>query len=81
MDGTTSGIRSWPLIDCNRQARMRRFAHVQRRDSGFTGQRMLKVVLRGRRKRVGPQRRFMSGVKEVMKMVDVTEEEARHRIR
>lgn len=33
-----------------REAKLRRFANVQRRDSGYTGRRMLKIKLPGMRK-------------------------------
>lgn len=38
---------------------MRWFAHVQRRESGYPGQRMIKMKLSGRRKRLA-QRRIMN---------------------
>ncbi|PME06485.1 hypothetical protein A8A06_13560 [Escherichia coli] len=64
-----------------REARLRWFGHVQRRDSGYIGQRMLKMELPGRRRRGRPQRRFMDVVKEDMQRVGVREEDARDRVR
>lgn len=52
-------------------------SHVQRRYSGHIGQRMLKIELPGEKKRGRPQRRLVDVVKEIKKMVGVTEEEAR----
>ncbi|KAF7645083.1 hypothetical protein LDENG_00132800 [Lucifuga dentata] len=57
-----------------REARLRWFGHVQRRDSEHIGRRMLRP--RGR-----PKRRFMDVVKEDMKLVGVREEEAEDRVR
>lgn len=58
-----------------REAVIRWFRRVKRKDSGYTGQRMLKMELPGRRKRGKPQRSFMDVVAEDAKMVGVTEEE------
>ncbi|KAI5619625.1 hypothetical protein C0J50_21022, partial [Silurus asotus] len=45
--------------DKMREARLRLFGHVQRRDIGYVGSRMLRRELQGRRKRGRPWRRFM----------------------
>ncbi|KAF7642981.1 hypothetical protein LDENG_00246950 [Lucifuga dentata] len=50
-----------------REARLRWFGHVQRRDSEHIGRRMLRLELPGRRPRGRPKRRFMDVVKEDMK--------------
>ena len=42
-----------------REARLRWFGHVQRRDSGHIGRRMLEMELPGRRQRGRPKRRYM----------------------
>ena len=42
-----------------REARLRWFGHVQRRDSGDIGGRMLEMELPGTRPRGRPERRFM----------------------
>ena len=44
---------------------MRWFGHVQRRDRGHIGRRMLEMELPGRR----PERRFMNALKEDMQVV------------
>ena len=54
--GTTQTGR---LGDKAREARLRWFGHVQRRDSGDIGRRMLEMELPGRRPRGRPERRFM----------------------
>lgn len=41
-----------------REVRLGLFGHMERRDSGLTGQRMLKMELPGRRKREKSQRRM-----------------------
>ena len=52
-----------------RKARLRLFGHVQRRDSGYIGRRMLEMELQGRRQRGRPKRRYMDAVKEDMEVV------------
>lgn len=64
-----------------REARMRWFGHVRRRDSGYSGQRVLKIELAGRRKRRRQQRRFMDAVKEDMQRAGVVVKDARHCVR
>lgn len=54
---------------------MRWFAHVQRRESGYPGQRMIKMKLPGWRKR-SAQRRIMDVGKENMQRAGVTEDTA-----
>ena len=64
-----------------REARLRWFGHVQRRDSEYIGRRMLRMELPGRRPRGRPKRRFMDVVKEDMRVVGVREDEAEDRVR
>ncbi|RJG11798.1 hypothetical protein D4A39_16960, partial [Alcanivorax profundi] len=45
-----------------REARLRWFGHVQRRESEYIGKRMLRLELPGRRPRGRPKRRFMDAV-------------------
>ena len=45
--------------------------HVQRRDSGNIGRRMLAMELPGRRRRGRPKRKYMDAVKEDMQVVKV----------
>ena len=66
--------------DKAKEARLRWFGHVQRRDSEYVGRRMLRLELPGRRPRGRPRRRFMDVVKEDMKLVGV-KEEAEDRVR
>lgn len=56
-----------------REAGLRCHKHVQRRDSGNTGQRVLNIELRSWRKR----KRFMNAVKEDAQRVGKTEEDAK----
>ena len=57
-----------------REARLRWYGHVLRKDDGYIGRRMLRMELPGKRKRGRPKRRFMEVVKEDMAEVEVTEE-------
>ena len=57
-----------------RQARWRWFGHVQRRDSGYIGRRMLELELPGRRRR-GRPKRFRDAESEDMQLVGVTVED------
>ena len=59
-----------------REARLRWYGHVLRKDDGYVGRRMLKMELPGKRKRGRPKRRFMDVVKEDMAEVEVKEEDA-----
>ena len=58
-----------------RQARLRWYGHLRRKDDGYIGRRMLRMELPGKRKRGRPKRRFMDVVKEAMAEVEVTEED------
>ncbi|KAF7687645.1 hypothetical protein HF521_014873, partial [Silurus meridionalis] len=49
-----------------REARLRWFGQVQRKDMGYIGTRMLRMEPPGRRKRERPRIRFMDVVKEDM---------------
>ena len=64
-----------------REARLRWFGHVQRRDSEYIGRRMLSLELPARRPRGRPRRRFMDVVKEDMKVVGAREQDAEDRVR
>ena len=50
------------LGEKTREARLKWFGHVQRRDRGYIGRRMLEMELPGRRQTGRPQRRFMGAV-------------------
>jgi hypothetical protein len=49
-----------------REARMRWFGHVKRRQEAYVGRRMLEMTLPGNRKKGRPKRRFMDAIKEDM---------------
>ncbi|KAI5085367.1 hypothetical protein C0J45_23151, partial [Silurus meridionalis] len=63
-----------------REARLRWFGHVQRRDMNYTGRRMLRMEPPGRRKRGKPRRRFMDVVREDMQVVGVKEADVEDRV-
>ncbi|KAK3559218.1 hypothetical protein QTP86_005471 [Hemibagrus guttatus] len=69
------------LGDKFREARLRWFGHVQRRDSEYIGRRMLDMGLPGRRQRGRPKRRYMDGINEDMKLVGARVEDAEDRDR
>ncbi|KAK3559045.1 hypothetical protein QTP86_000049 [Hemibagrus guttatus] len=69
------------LVDKVREARLRWFGHVQRRDSEYIGRRMLDMELPGRRQRGRPKRRYMDGINEDMKLVGASVEDAEDRDR
>ena len=50
----------------SREAILRLFGHVQRRDSGYIGRKMLEMALPGRRRRGRPIIKFMDSVREDM---------------
>ena len=60
-----------------REARLRWFGHVPRRDSEYISRKMLKMEQPGRRQK----RRFMDVVREVTQIVGVKEEDAEDRQR
>ena len=62
-----------------REARLRWYGHVLRKDDGYIGRKMLRMDLPGKRKRGRPKRRFMDVVKEDMAEVEVTEEDTEDR--
>ncbi|KAI5608354.1 hypothetical protein C0J50_6825, partial [Silurus asotus] len=59
--------------DEEREAKLRWFGHVQRRDIGYISRRMLRMESPGRRKRERLRRRFMDVVKEDMRVVGLKE--------
>ncbi|KAK3570673.1 hypothetical protein QTP86_024754 [Hemibagrus guttatus] len=64
------------LGDKVREARLRWFGHVQRRENEYIGRRMLDMELPGRRQRGRPNRRYMNGINEDMKLVGASVEDA-----
>ncbi|MCJ8737661.1 hypothetical protein PDJAM_G00026650 [Pangasius djambal] len=69
------------LGDKVREARLRWFGHVQRRESEYIGRRMLDMELPGRRRRGRPKRRYMDIINEDMKLVGASVEDAEDRDR
>ncbi|MCJ8736039.1 hypothetical protein PDJAM_G00254220 [Pangasius djambal] len=69
------------LGDKVREARLRWFGHVQRRESEYIGRRMLDMELPGRRRRGRPKRRYMEAINEDMKLVGASVEDAEDRDR
>ncbi|KAK3569543.1 hypothetical protein QTP86_034825 [Hemibagrus guttatus] len=69
------------LGDKVREARLRWFGHVQRRESEYIGRRMLDMELPGRKQRGRPKRRYMDGINEDMKLVGASVEDAEDRDR
>ncbi|KAK3552031.1 hypothetical protein QTP70_031579 [Hemibagrus guttatus] len=63
------------LGDKVREARLRWFGHVQRRESEYIGRRMSDMELPGRRQRGRPKRRYMDGINEDMKLVGASVED------
>ena len=66
--------------DKAREARLRWFGHVHRRDSEYV-RRMLRLELPGRGPRGRPKGRCIDLMKEDMKLLGVIEEEAQDRVR
>ena len=64
-----------------REARLRWYGHLRRKDYGYIGRTRLRMELPGKKtKRGRPKRRFMDAVKEDMAEVEVTEEDTVDRI-
>ncbi|KAI5095993.1 sushi, von Willebrand factor type A, EGF and pentraxin domain-containing protein 1 isoform X4 [Silurus meridionalis] len=62
-----------------REVRLRWLGHVQRRDMGYIGRRMLRMEPPGRRKRGRPKRRSMNVVREDMQVVGLKEADVEDR--
>ena len=56
-----------------REARLRWYGHVQRRNTEYVGKRMLCLELSGKRRRGRPKTRFMDVVREDMRVVGVSD--------
>ncbi|MCJ8729253.1 hypothetical protein PDJAM_G00103960 [Pangasius djambal] len=69
------------LGDKVREARLRWFGHVQRRESEYIARRMLDMELPGRRRRGRPKSRNMEVINEDMKLVGASVEDAEDRDR
>jgi len=59
-----------------REARLRWYGHVMRREEDHVGKRMLKLKPPGKRSRGRPARRYMDGIKEDMEITGVRKEMA-----
>ena len=63
-----------------REARLRRYGHVWRKDDGYIGRRMLRMEMPGKRKQGIPKKMsFIDVVKDDMAEVEVTEEDTEGR--
>ena len=61
------------LGDKLRNARLRWYGHIKRREEGYVGKRMMEMAVPGKRKRGRPRRRWMDLVREVMERVGAKE--------
>ena len=69
------------VLERAREARLRWFGYVQRRESEYNGRRKMRLELPGWRSRGRPKRRFMDAVQEDMKLFGVREEDVEDRVR
>ena len=56
-----------------RNARLRWYEHVKRREEDYVGKRMMEMAVPGRRKRGRPRRRWMDLVREDMERIGARE--------
>ena len=61
------------LRDKLRNARLRWYGHVERREEGYMGKRMVEMAVPGRRKKGRPRRRWMDLAREDMERVGAKE--------
>ena len=62
-----------------RETRLRWYGHILKRKNSYVGKRMIAISVPNKRKRGRPKRKFMDGIKEDMKVVEVNEEDAINR--
>ena len=62
-----------------REWRLRWYGHVLRRNEDYVGKRVLGMELPGKRRQGRPKRKFMDAVKEDMRALGVTDEDAKNR--
>ena len=67
--------------DKMREARLRWYGHVKRREEEYIGRRMLKMNLPGKRRRGRPSLRYMDVVSDDLKVIGGKEEDAKDRAR
>ena len=70
-----------PMRNKVREARLRWYGHVRRRDVDYVGQKVLKMELPGKRKRGRPKRRYMDALVEDMKAAGVKEMDTQDRMK
>ena len=63
------------LGDKLRNARLRWYRHVKRREKNYVGKRMMEMAVPGRKKRERPRRRWIDLVREDIKRVGAREED------
>ena len=64
-----------------RQARLRRYGHVKRREDDYVGRRAMEMRMPGQRKRGRPKRRWLDCIKEDMEAVGASPEDTQDRKR
>ena len=69
------------LGDKRRNARLRYYGQVKRREEGYMGKRMMEMAVPGRRKRVRPRRRWMDLAREDMERVGAKEGDEVNRVK
>ena len=74
-------LRVAPIGNKVREARLRWYGHVKRRDIDYVGQKVLRMELPGKRKKGRPKRRYMDALVEDMKAAGVQERDTQDRIK
>ena len=69
------------LEDKLRNARLRWYGHIKRREKDYVGKRMMEMVVPGIRKRKRPKRRWMDFVREDMERVGARERDEVDRVK
>ena len=70
-----------PIANKVREARLRWYGHVKRRDMDYVGQKVLRMALPGKRKKGRPKRRYMDALVEDMRAAGVQERDTQDRIK
>ena len=66
------------LVEKTREGRLKWFGHVERRENGYVGKRVMVMEL-GERKRGRPKRRWMDCIREDLKVVNLEEADTQDR--